>query len=72
MERFAIKIDRPLKSRLKTLCRLCGIDNPDQVEILKSNNYFDETALSVKIVDCVGIQVSIMQLLSSSNHRARQ
>lgn len=62
MERFAIKIDKAVKSKLKNLCRLCGIDNPDQVEILNDEEFIivddeDEVSLSRKIFECVGIQV---------------
>lgn len=62
MERFAIKIDKPLKSRMKALCRLCGIDNPNQTDILQKNTNwsgYDEPTLSDKIYQCVGIQVYI-------------
>lgn len=62
MERFAIKIDKSVKARLKNLCRLCGIDNPNQVEILKAEwaDVIDvgEATLSCKIYELVGIQVS--------------
>lgn len=61
MQRFAIKIDKSVKARLKNLCRLCGIDNPNQVDIL--NEWIDltiddEVPLSRKIAECVGIEVS--------------
>lgn len=63
MERFAIKIDKSVKARLKNLCRLCGIDNPNQIEILNAAEWIDltidgEVTLSRKIADCVGIQVN--------------
>lgn len=63
MERFAIKIDKSVKARLKNLCRLCGIDNPNQIEILNAAEWIDltiegEITLSRKIAECVGIQVS--------------
>ncbi|XP_055324625.1 uncharacterized protein LOC129579070 [Sitodiplosis mosellana] len=62
MQRFAIKIDKSVKARLKNLCRLCGIDNPNQIEILNAAEWIDltidgEISLSRKIADCVGIQV---------------
>lgn len=62
MERFAIKIDKSVKARLKNLCRLCGIDNPNQIEILNAAEWIDltidgEITLSRKISECVGIQV---------------
>lgn len=37
MERFAIKIDKKLKANLYKICRLCGIDNPEMVPILSSD-----------------------------------
>lgn len=62
MQRFAIKIDKSVKARLKNLCRLCGIDNPNQVEILNAAEWIDLTnddvSLSRKIAECVGIEVS--------------
>lgn len=63
MERFAIKIDKSIKSKLKNLCRLCGIDNPNQIDILNNEESIvidddDEVSLSRKIHECVGIQVS--------------
>lgn len=76
MERFAIKIDKAVKSKLKNLCRLCGIDNPDQVEILGEQELIlidddDEVSLSRKIFECVGIQVNSFHaiFLSKSNHK---
>lgn len=64
MQRFAIKIDKSVKARLKNLCRLCGIDNPNQVEILNAAEWIDltiddEVPLSRKIAECVGIEVSL-------------
>lgn len=64
MQRFAIKIDKSVKARLKNLCRLCGIDNPNQIEILNAAEWIDltidgEVSLSRKIADCVGIQVCL-------------
>lgn len=65
MERFAIKIDKSVKARLKNLCRLCGIDNPNQIDILNAAEWIDLTidgeqvTLSKKIADCVGIQVRL-------------
>lgn len=63
MERFAIKIDKSVKARLKNLCRLCGIDNPNQIEILNANEWIDltiegEVPLNRKIAECVGVEVS--------------
>lgn len=63
MERFAIKIDKSVKARLKNLCRLCGIDNPNQIEILNAAEWIDltvegEVSLKSKIAECVGIEVS--------------
>lgn len=63
MQRFAIKIDKSVKARLKNLCRLCGIDNPNQVEILNAAEWIDltiddEVPLQKKIGECVGIEVS--------------
>lgn len=64
MQRFAIKIDKSVKARLqKNLCRLCGIENPNQIEILNAAEWIDltiegEVSLSRKIAECVGIQVS--------------
>lgn len=63
MQRFAIKIDKSVKARLKNLCRLCGIDNPNQVDILNAAEWIDltiddEVPLSRKIAECVGIEVS--------------
>lgn len=70
MERFAIKIDKSVKARLKNLCRLCGIDNPNQIEILNAAEWIDltiegEVSLSRKIAECVGIEVS--QTFSTRN-----
>lgn len=64
MQRFAIKIDKSVKARLKNLCRLCGIDNPNQIEILNAAEWIDltidgEVSLSRKIADCVGIEVGL-------------
>lgn len=69
MERFAIKIDKTVKSKLKNLCRLCGIDNPDQVEIFGEEEFIlvdddDEVSLSRKIFECVGIQVKVYFMLN--------
>lgn len=63
MNRFAIKIDKSVKARLKNLCRLCGIDNPNQIEILNAAEWIDltiegEVAISRKIAECVGIEVN--------------
>lgn len=61
MERFTIKVDGVLKSRLNTLCRLCGMDNPNKIKILDTNHEWidaDEPPLSTKILDCVGLQVN--------------
>lgn len=76
MERFAIKIDKAVKSKLKNLCRLCGIDNPDQVEILGEEEFIlvdddDEVPLSRKIFECVGIQVNSFDVifLAKSNYK---
>lgn len=64
MQRFAIKIDKSVKARLKNLCRLCGIDAPNQIEILNAAEWIDltidgEVSLSRKISDCIGIQVCL-------------
>lgn len=63
MQRFAIKIDKSVKARLKNLCRLCGMENSNQIEILNAAEWIDltiegEVTLSRKIADCVGIEVS--------------
>lgn len=69
MERFAIKIDKTVKSKLKNLCRLCGIDNPDQVDIFADEEEFilidddDEVPLSRKMFECVGIQVNFYLMI---------
>lgn len=55
--RFTIKLDETARSRLRTLCRLCGMDNGNQVEILKAEVIDDDKPLKQKIVECVGIQV---------------
>lgn len=78
MERFAIKIDKSVKSKLKNLCRLCGIDNPNQIDILNNEVLIvvdddeDEVSLCHKIFECVGIQVGIFEShqmdLCFSNH----
>lgn len=63
MQRFAIKIDKSVKARLKSVCRLCGIGNPNQVDILSHTTAWidltidDEVPLSRKITECVGIEV---------------
>lgn len=62
-QRFAIKIDKSVKARLKNVCRLCGIGNPNQVYILNAAEWIDltiddEVPLSRKIIECVGIEVS--------------
>lgn len=64
MQRFAIKIDKTVKARLKNLCRLCGIGSPNQVDILNAAEWIDltiddEVPLSRKIIECVGIEVSL-------------
>lgn len=61
MERFAFKIDSPLRSKLYQLCRLCGIDNPKKERIFKLNkdeDSDDEPDLCNKIRECVGIKVT--------------
>lgn len=56
--RFTLKIDDTARSRLRALCRLCGMDNGNQVEILKAQvTDIDDKPLKQKIMDCVGIQV---------------
>lgn len=62
MQRFAIKIDKSVKARLKNLCRLCGIDNPNQIDILNAAEWIDltidgEVSISRKIEECVGVKV---------------
>lgn len=60
MERFAIKIDKSLRSNLYKICRLCGIDNPEKVKILdvgRENLEEGEPELWKKILDCVGFMV---------------
>ncbi|ALC47224.1 CG1647 [Drosophila busckii] len=57
MERFAFKIDEALKANLCKICRLCGIDNPQKVEILPEETEvvdLDEPSLSQKIFELVG------------------
>lgn len=58
---FAFKIDRHVKANLYKICRLCGIENPDMIKILKTNENQDfeddEPALSAKILICLGIEV---------------
>lgn len=74
MERFAIKIDKSVKARLKNLCRLCGIDNPNQIDILNAAEWIDLTidgeqvTLGKKIADCVGIQVRLTIIFSLFCH----
>lgn len=62
MERFAFKIDKSVKTRLQKLCRLCGMDNPNKMNILGTVAWMGgdddiEPDLSTKIYECVGIQV---------------
>lgn len=69
MQRFAIKIDKSVKARLKNCCRLCGIGNPNQVDILNAAEWIDltiddEVPLQKKIVECVGIEVSLRLLIT--------
>lgn len=59
---FAFKIDRHVKANLYKICRLCGIENPDMIKILKTANENkeydeDEPELSAKILVCLGIEV---------------
>ena len=71
MERFAIKVDKKLKANLFKICRLCGIDNPNKVTILDEVvslifDAEDELPLYKKIFNCIGIQVSYVNLLITS------
>ncbi|XP_016950209.1 uncharacterized protein LOC108024659 [Drosophila biarmipes] len=63
MERFAFKIDAALKANLCKICRLCGIDNPQKVNILLPNEGepidLDEPRMSQKIYELVGFTVSV-------------
>lgn len=65
MERFAIKIDKKLKANLYKICRLCGIDNPDMVQIITEtqakNAFIDveaELEMPQKIKLLLGLSVS--------------
>lgn len=60
---FAFKIDRHVKTNLYRICRLCGIESPEMIKIIKTaseNQEFeeDEPELSAKILICLGIEVS--------------
>uniref|UniRef100_A0A1B0CE55 ZAD domain-containing protein n=1 Tax=Lutzomyia longipalpis TaxID=7200 RepID=A0A1B0CE55_LUTLO len=60
MERFTLKIiDKP-KSSLRNVCRLCGMDNPNKIFILRDEDVFceDDVPLSTKIQVCCGIEVT--------------
>lgn len=66
MERFAIKIDKKLKANLYKICRLCGMDHPDMVQILTENKNEEEKdpimvdaepQLSQKIQELIGLTV---------------
>lgn len=59
MERFTLKIiDKP-KSSLRNACRLCGMDNPEKINILRDEDVFcdDDVPLATKINVCCGIEV---------------
>uniref|UniRef100_A0A1A9VVF9 ZAD domain-containing protein n=1 Tax=Glossina austeni TaxID=7395 RepID=A0A1A9VVF9_GLOAU len=67
MERFAIKIDKKLKANLYKICRLCGMDHPDMVQILTENKNEEEKdpimvdaepQLSQKIQELIGLTIS--------------
>ncbi|GAB0088309.1 hypothetical protein DMENIID0001_027110 [Sergentomyia squamirostris] len=60
MERFTLNIvDKP-KWSLKNLCRLCGMDNPYKIQILRDDSFYfeDDIPLATKISACCGIQVT--------------
>uniref|UniRef100_A0A1B0D5M4 Uncharacterized protein n=1 Tax=Phlebotomus papatasi TaxID=29031 RepID=A0A1B0D5M4_PHLPP len=60
MERFTLKIiDKP-KSSLRNACRLCGMDNPEKINILRDEDVFcdDDVPLATKINVCCGIEVA--------------
>ncbi|EDV43637.1 uncharacterized protein Dana_GF18590 [Drosophila ananassae] len=60
MERFAFKIDAALKANLYKICRLCGIDNPEKVQIENATDIIDldEPSLCQKVYELVGFKVS--------------
>ncbi|KAH8295450.1 hypothetical protein KR018_011346 [Drosophila ironensis] len=60
MERFAFKIDAALKANLYKICRLCGIDNPEKVQIENNDEIIDleEPNMCQKIYELVGFKVS--------------
>lgn len=65
MDRFKIKIDNKIINKLINICRLCGIDNPQKVQIIEEVfvvEIDDEPSLDKKIYDLVGIEVSIFKL----------
>lgn len=58
-----IKIDNKIINKLINICRLCGIDNPQKVQIIEEIlvgeiDVDDEPSLVKKIYDLVGIEVS--------------
>lgn len=60
MERFSINIDNAVKARLYELCRLCGMDNANKINILDQDSCMyaeGDIELRKKIFDCVGVQV---------------
>lgn len=67
MDRFKIKIDDKLLTKLINICRLCGIDNPQKVQIIEEIlvgeiDADEEPSLVKKIYDLVGIEVSFFNL----------
>lgn len=58
---FAFQIDERVKARLYNICRLCGLDNREQIVIVDEDKSMilceDEASLCKKIFDCIGIQV---------------
>ncbi|XP_017474430.1 PREDICTED: uncharacterized protein LOC108365032 isoform X2 [Rhagoletis zephyria] len=63
---FAFKIDKALKANLYKICRLCGIDREEKVEILDAGptdqqqpvDCDGELKLHQKIIQCIGITIS--------------
>ncbi|XP_054746532.1 uncharacterized protein LOC129248429 [Anastrepha obliqua] len=62
---FAFKIDKALKANLYKICRLCGIDRDEKVDILEIGTPDEqlpvdcdgELKLHQKIIQCIGITV---------------
>lgn len=69
MDRFKIKIDNKIITKLINICRLCGIDNPQKVQIIEEIlvgeiDVDEEPSLVKKIYDLVGIEVSSLNYLN--------